>query len=175
MSGETAALFDAAGVSLSASALDGLWDRTEGWPVGLYLATPRARGRRRSRTRPRRQFAGDDRLVVDYVREELLAVLPRRTRDFLLRASILDELNAPVCDAVLERDDSAKVLADAARSLQLLIPLDRHGASFRMHQLLRDTLRAELARRDPDAVPALHAPRRPGTTRRVTSTAPSVT
>ena len=79
-----------------------LWSRTEGWPVGLYLATlvladaddPVAAAA---------EFAGDDRIVVDYVREELLGVLPRRTRDFLLHASVLDELRAPVCDAVLER------------------------------------------------------------------------
>jgi LuxR family transcriptional regulator, maltose regulon positive regulatory protein len=153
---ETGALFDAAGIPLSASVLDGLWDRTEGWPVGLYLASL-ALAEERDPERAAQQFAGDDRLVVDYVRDELLSVLPRRTRDFLLRASILDELSAPVCDSVLKRDDAREVLADASRSLQLLIPLDRRGEAFRMHQLMRDTLRAELARRDPEVVPVLHS------------------
>jgi LuxR family transcriptional regulator, maltose regulon positive regulatory protein len=152
---ETAALFAAVGISLSASALDALWDRAEGWPVGLYLATL-ALVEEADPERAAREFAGDDRLVVDYVRDELLGVLPRGTRDFLLRAWILDELNAEICDTVLERDDAAKVLAEAARSSQLLIPLDRRGASFRMHELMRDTLRAELARRNPDLVRSLH-------------------
>ena len=89
-------------------------------------------------------------MVVDYVREELLEFMPRRTREFLLEASILDEMDAAVCDAVLDRDDSAALLAEVADKVQLLIPLDRRGEAFRMHQLLRDTLRVELARRRPD-------------------------
>ena len=38
------------------------------------------------------RFAGDDRLIVEYVREELLDTLPRRFRTFLVHVSILDEL-----------------------------------------------------------------------------------
>ncbi len=83
-------------------------------------------------------------------------MLPRRTRDFLLRVSILDELRAMVCDAVLEQDDSATMLADVAASFHLLIPLDRRGEAFRMHQLLRDTLRVELVRRDAALAAQLH-------------------
>ncbi len=149
-------LFEAAGVDLPASHFDQLWRRTEGWPVGLYLATL-AIAEQDDPLEAAAQFAGDDRLVVDYVRDEFLAVLPRGSREFLLRASVLDELSAPVCDAVLERDDSARMLADAARSLQLLIPLDRRGAAYRMHQLMRETLRAELVRREPELVQPLHA------------------
>jgi LuxR family maltose regulon positive regulatory protein len=90
------------------------------------------------------------------VREELLGVLPRHTRDFLLHASVLEELGAPVCDAVLERGDAARELAAAAQAVDLLIPLDRRGDTYRMHQLLRDTLRAEVTRRDPALAARLH-------------------
>jgi LuxR family maltose regulon positive regulatory protein len=153
---EAGALFAAAGLTLAPGVVDQLWERTEGWPVALYLASL-ALAEADDPTAVAAEFAGDDRIVVDYVRDELLAVLPRRTRDFLLQVSILDELRAPLCDAVLERDDSAKVLADAAASLQLLIPLDRRGDAFRMHQLLRDTLRSELSRSDPALAVELHA------------------
>ena len=71
------------GCRLPAPLVDRLWDRTEGWPVGLYLATLALAEAGRPGRRRRQQFAGDDRLVVDYVREELLSVLPRRIRDFL--------------------------------------------------------------------------------------------
>ncbi len=152
---EAGALFDAAALSLPGPLIDRLCDRTEGWPVGLYLATL-AIGEQDDLEAAAAAFAGDDRLVVDYVREELLSALPRRTREFLLQASVLDELGAPVCDAVLERSDSARVLADTAQSLQLLIPLDRRGAAYRMHQLMRETLRAELARREPELERQLH-------------------
>ena len=54
-----------------------LVQRTEGWPAGLYLAalslatSPTAIARRRA-------FAGDDRIVADYLRDELLAALSAR-------------------------------------------------------------------------------------------------
>ena len=84
-----------------------------------------ARRHRRIESKPRPRFAGDDRLIVEYVREEVLDTLPRRLRTFLLHVSILDELNADACDAILERLDSARVLEDAAHSMPLLTPIDR--------------------------------------------------
>ncbi len=153
---EAGELFAGAGLSLPPSAVEALCSRTEGWPVGLYLATL-VLADADDPLEAAAEFAGDDRIVVDYVREELLAVLPRHTRDFLLHASVLEELRAPVCDAVLERDDSDHELAAAAASVDLLIPLNRRGDGYRMHQLLRDTLRAELTHRDAERVGQLHA------------------
>ena len=153
--GEVGELLVGAGISLPPTVVNDLWSRTEGWPVALYLATL-VLADADDPVEAAAVFAGDDRIVVDYLREELLGVLPRPTRDFLLRASVLDELRAPVCDAVLERDDSNVALADAAQSLQLVIPLDRRGEAYRLHQLLRDTLRAELARRHPELTTRLH-------------------
>jgi LuxR family maltose regulon positive regulatory protein len=152
---EAAELLAAGGLDLTPRLVDRLWDRTEGWPVGLYLAALAIR-EADDPNAAAADFAGDDRIVAEYLRDELLGVLPRRARDFLLRASILDELRAPICDAVLERSDSSRVLVEVARSLSLLIPLDRRDEGFRMHQLMRDTLRAELARRTPEEESALH-------------------
>jgi LuxR family transcriptional regulator, maltose regulon positive regulatory protein len=153
--GEAGALLSVAGLSLPSSAVDEVWTRTEGWPVGLYLATL-AIGDADDPVAAAQSFAGDDRIVVDYVTEELLSVLPRPTHDFLLRVSILDELSAPVCNEVLGREDSAGVLRDVAASFPLLIPLDRRGDAFRMHQLLRDTMQSELGFSDPDLFRELH-------------------
>ena len=101
-------------------------------------------------------FAGDDRLIVEYVREELLDTVPRRLRTFLLHVSVLDEMDADACDAILERSDSARILADATRSMPLLTPIDRSNRFFRMHQLLRDSLRSLLSRQDPELSVQLH-------------------
>jgi LuxR family maltose regulon positive regulatory protein len=152
---ETAALVRAAGLSLPDVVIDRLWARTEGWPVGLYLATL-AIGDADDPEAVARAFAGDDRIIVDYVTEELLVVLARAAREFLLRTSILGELDVGACDAVLDRDDSAAVLADVAARFALVIPVDRRGETFRMHQLVRDTLLVALAHRDPEETRTLH-------------------
>ena len=45
--------------------------------------------------RSSRRFAGDDRFIVDYLAEEVLARLPADVRDFLLRTSVLDAAHRP--------------------------------------------------------------------------------
>ena len=75
---------------------------TEGWAAGLYLATLAIRDRA-SAHEFIQTFAGDNRHVVDYLSEEVLAGLSEEVSDFLLETSVLERLCAPLCDAVTER------------------------------------------------------------------------
>ena len=103
-------------------------------------------------------FAGDDRIVVDYLRDEFLAAIKPGKLSFLTRSSVLDELSGPLCDAVLERSGSARVLRDLARSNSLVVSLDRSDDRYRYHHLFAEMLRSELRRREPDETEArLHA------------------
>jgi LuxR family maltose regulon positive regulatory protein len=152
---EAAVLLDAVGIRLDGALLDRLLARTEGWPVGLYLAAV-AIGEQEDVERAIAGFTGADRLVADYVRDELLADLRAGELAFLRRTSILSRLTAPLCDAVLETDDAAAVLARLARGNVLMEPLDRCDAAFRHHPLVAEALRAELRRHEPALEPVLH-------------------
>lgn len=101
-------------------------------------------------------FAGDDRIVGDYVRDEFLSALSPARLAFLTRSSILDVLTGPLCDAVLERRGSAKVLEELQRSNSLVIPLDRTEGRYRYHHLLAELLANELHRREPEIGAELH-------------------
>jgi LuxR family maltose regulon positive regulatory protein len=96
-------------------------------------------------------------LVADYLRDEALRAFPIELRDFLVRSSVLDRLSARVCDEVLERSDSATMLAEIEGSNLFLVPLDRHGEWYRYHHLFRDMLEGELDRLDPSVKAELHA------------------
>ncbi len=151
---ECAAMLGALDVDLSGRPLDTLVLRTEGWPAALSLAglaLTRASDPGRAVTR----FRGEDRVVGDYLREEFLSSLSSRRLSFLRRASVLDRLGGPLCDFVLAREDSATALRDLSRSNMLLSPIDRDGW-FRIHPLLREALRADLRRVEPDAESELH-------------------
>jgi LuxR family maltose regulon positive regulatory protein len=150
---EAAKLLAGAGHRLDQDTLDTLLQRTEGWPVALALAALylRDRGRRPSVAR----FGGTDRLVADYVRDELLIDLPDDMRAFMIRTSVADTLTGSLCDALLGRGDSAVVLGALARE-GLAIPVDRTGERYRYHRLVRDMLRAELRRHEPRLEPELH-------------------
>jgi LuxR family maltose regulon positive regulatory protein len=148
-------LLRGAGVRATKGEAAELADATEGWPVGLYLAALSLQEQRRS-TLPPIRFNGDDRFVVDYVRSEVLGRLSRERQRFLTRSSILDRLNGSLCDAVLGRSGSARTLESIERQNLLLVPLDRQREWYRYHNLFRDVLRAELARREPETIPELH-------------------
>jgi LuxR family transcriptional regulator, maltose regulon positive regulatory protein len=155
-SSEANALLTAAGIRLASDGLDRLMDRTEGWPAGLYLAALSLR-EQPSVDAALSRFAGDDRVVADYLRDELMARLEPDHVDFLLRTSILNTLSGPLCDAVLGHGGSGRILGTLARSNVLVVSLDRGGTSYRYHPLFREMLHSELRRLDPRREPELHA------------------
>jgi LuxR family transcriptional regulator, maltose regulon positive regulatory protein len=152
---EAGRMLAAAGLDLDPRQLTTLIERTEGWPAGLHLAALSIQ-EESDVDRAVAHFAGDDRLVTDYLRDELLSPLPAERLRFLIRTSVLDELSGSLCDAVLDRTGSAEVLRKMARSNLLLIPLDRNDERYRYHPLLLDGLRGELHRGEPERERGLH-------------------
>jgi LuxR family maltose regulon positive regulatory protein len=152
---EAAALLRGAGLELGADVVAELYRRTEGWPVGLYLA---ALYLREGGSPPGAvvSFGGDDRLVSEYVESELLARISQRQRVFLTRTAVLQQMSGPLCEAVLETPGSAATLAELAGSNLLLVPLDRRGQWYRYHHLFRDMLLGQLRRQEPGLIPVLH-------------------
>lgn len=151
---EAAEQYAAAGLRLDAESLDTLMWQTEGWPVALSLA---AISLGRDPVAPSSaRFDGRDRLVADYVRDELLTPFGDEERAFLTGTSPLDVLSAPLCDATLERTDSAELLARLQRGGFPFVPVDRNGERLRHHRLVRDVLRAELRCTGPARERALH-------------------
>jgi LuxR family maltose regulon positive regulatory protein len=146
-------LLRAAGADLPDEEVIQLARRTEGWAAGLYLA---ALSRTRPGTASGKPLPGnDERFVADYLHSELLSRLSERNLAFLTRTAVLDRLSAPLCDAVLERSDSAAVLDHLRENNLFLAPLDGRGEWYRYHPLFRDLLRARLERGGRDAARAL--------------------
>ena len=131
------------GIELSEESVELLAERTEGWPAGLYLAALWLRDVE-DPDQGVRSFAGSARHVADYVTDEVLTALSRHTRDFLLGTSVLGRFTPDLCDAVLERNDSAAVLAELARSNMFLVALDADGDWYRYHHLFGELLQLEL-------------------------------
>ena len=130
-------------------------ERTEGWPAGLYLAALSLQAGAPSPARAE-TFTGDDRLVAEYFRFELLSRLPEAEARFLMHTSVLDRMCGGLCDAVLETRQSAQTLQSLERSNRFVVPLDRRGEWYRYHHLFGQLLRNELERTDPEAVAVLN-------------------
>jgi len=151
---EADGLLREAGVVLGSDEVTELYRRTEGWPVGLYLAALYLR-EGGSLPGASAAFGRDDRLVSEYVESEFLARIPQPQRVFLTRTAVLERMCGPLCEAVLERPGSGTDLAGLARSNLLLVPLDRRGQWYRYHRLFREMLLAELERTEPALLPVL--------------------
>ena len=152
--GEASVLLGAATTSLSATMLDELCTRTEGWAAGLVLA-----GLSLERAADPAQFVeafrGDNQLVVSYLSDELLAATPPEDRQRLLETSILDRLTGSLVEAVTGSSNGRQWLTTTADHNQLVIRLDNTGEWFRYHHLLRDLLVLEAQRTFPDRIPEL--------------------
>ncbi len=145
-----------AGVHVTPDAFDHLYDQSEGWPTGVFLATLTARGAS-DPERAVREFDGADPSIVEFFLAEHLATEAADRVAFLQATSVLERISAPLCDAVLERDDSAVVLAALEQSHGFVVALDRRRQWYRYHHLFRQALQAELAWRSPGRAREIHA------------------
>lgn len=118
--------------------------RTGGWPAAVRLAMGTRVAARAVDTEAGDVGAGD-RVVHDLLAEEVLGAQPEGLRDFLLAVSVLDDLDAERCRVLTGRDDAGAVLEELwQRGLFLT---SRTGGRYRLHDLMRDFLQAELERR----------------------------
>jgi LuxR family transcriptional regulator, maltose regulon positive regulatory protein len=143
---EAHALLVAAGVDVTEAQAEALNEHAEGWAAGLYLAALSLDGESSSLA----SFGGQDRFITDYLRSEELTRVGPTELEFLLRTAVLDRMSGPLCDAVLERDDSAQVLEKLGDENLFVVPLDHQRHWFRYHHLFKEMLQAELERREPE-------------------------
>ena len=150
---EGAAMLRAAGAEVDDEEAALVVQRTEGWPAAIYLA---ALVLRDGDPPDERSAPGPDATALaEYFREEVLLSAAPDEREFLVRSSILDELRADVCDAVLEAGDSDERLRSLADNDLFVAPLDARGHAFHVHGLFREMLEDEL-RSDPVLERGLH-------------------
>ena len=155
-SGEaTSYLNEATGLHLTASDVEALEERTEGWIAALQLAALSLQGREDVSGFIAR-FAGDDRYIVDYLIEEVLRHQPDAVRGFLLQSAVLDRLTGLLCDAVTGRDDGSEMLVALERANLFIVALDDRREWYRYHHLFADVLRARMLSEQPDQVSLLH-------------------
>jgi LuxR family maltose regulon positive regulatory protein len=143
------------GLDLRPEAVNALETRTEGWIAALQLAALSMQGRD-DVAGFIAGFTGNDRYIVDYLVEEVLARQPDEIRSFLLRTSILDQLSGPLCDAVTGCAGGKAMLERLERANLFVIPLDDRRRWYRYHLLFADVLRAHLEEEQTEQIPNLH-------------------
>jgi len=129
--------------------------QTKGWAAGLMLLLQSKAGFGAGAGKAT-DFAEPNRHLFAYLAQEVLNELPDDLQDFMLRTSILIELNPSLCATLTGRADAAAVLDTLYRRNLFLTAIDEFVPILRFHDLFRDFLELELARRDPALKRELH-------------------
>jgi LuxR family transcriptional regulator, maltose regulon positive regulatory protein len=147
-------LVERVGLELASSDVELLRERTEGWPAALFLAGYWLRGVDNPHEAAA-EFDGNHRFVADYLGREVIASLDEDTRSFLLRVSVMGRFTAELCDGVLDRSDSSRVLAELEQANLFLTRLE-HGGWLRMHSIFAEFARFQLDALEPQAARQIH-------------------
>ena len=153
---QTAALLENTGLQLSPQQVQVLHRRTGGWAAGLRLA---ALGLATSGDHEAflTQFSGDDRSVADYLVGEILSGLPTDLQDFLRVTSICDPMPAALAAELSGREDAGSVLDRLEHETSLVTATGPRREVYRVQELLRTHLAADLQRHGVRRVAGLHA------------------
>jgi LuxR family maltose regulon positive regulatory protein len=128
---------------------------TEGWPAILGLAALAMSGSPCT-TSVDRVLAAAAPSIQDYLRREVLLDQPTGLRDVLLRTSILDRLSRGLVQAVTDRRDVDRVLAELERRNLFAAPPGTQPPSYSYHRVLGEMMRRELGQTAADSIPDLH-------------------
>ncbi len=127
--------------------LDLLNEKTEGWVAALQIMRPSLSGRdAQSANEMISGLSGSLQFVFEYLAEEVFRRLPDDTQEFLLRTSILSQMDAAACNAVTGMKESQVILQRLEKQNLFLTSLDPNQRWYRYHYLFRDFLTSRLQR-----------------------------
>jgi ATP/maltotriose-dependent transcriptional regulator MalT len=157
------------GLGLSPIDLAVLEERTEGWAAGIQLVSALLQDERRKAGEEDAgerlsalvtRISGRQHLIADYLVDEVFNRQSKEVQRFLLVTSVLDELCAPLCDALRGNEEgepnAQAILESLERANLFLIPLDEEHTWFRYHNLFADTLRIRSETTQPGTAGSLH-------------------
>jgi LuxR family maltose regulon positive regulatory protein len=141
------------GITLPDAALECLTRRAEGWAAGMRLAAISMDGHPDPEQFVK-EFDAEDSAIASYLVDEVLDAQPSATREFLLRTSILDRVNAGIAGELADDGQATGALPTMAQANAFVLPVG-HGW-YRYHSLFNAVLRLKLRRERPGLVPDLH-------------------
>jgi ATP/maltotriose-dependent transcriptional regulator MalT/DNA-binding SARP family transcriptional activator len=126
--------------------LTALVQKTGGWAAGLILfhytsrdKAPESIGERIS------LLTGNSNLFGDYLEENVFKMLPEEIKAFLLKTSLLSQLNVKFCNQLLGIDNAGEILQRLEKLHLFTFALNESRDTYHYHHLLRDFLRARLS------------------------------
>lgn len=146
------------GLDLSSDDITTLTNRTEGWLAGIQLAALSLQKDPADPSSFMARLAGTDRVMAEFLIEEVLDQQSAQMVEFLEATAVVDEFDAELASSLLGHDDgAAHLLRQATSSGLFVVPLGGDPPHYRYHQLFRELLHAQLVSEDPARAAVLHS------------------
>lgn len=123
--------------------LQHVFSMTEGWAVGIQLVDL-AGHTSTVGDWEMDSFDGQHLFVTEYLLQEILASLTPTVQEFLVRTSVLTELEPGICDVLTNRTDSHIILLELEKKGLFIVRLHSQQPTFRYHHLFAEALQMEL-------------------------------
>ncbi|MFK5857151.1 MAG: response regulator [Bacteroidota bacterium] len=135
------------GIDLSDQTITKLQEKTEGWIIGLRMASLAIKDQE-DINRLIEAIEGDMHYISDYLISEVLSVQPQHIQDQLIDSSVLDRFCAELIgEIMLATNKTEQKITEGEELIQWLIksnlfiiPLDNEQKWFRYHHLFKDLL-----------------------------------
>jgi LuxR family maltose regulon positive regulatory protein len=128
---------------------------TEGWPVAAQMTRLRA-GDSVSIADMLERLAREGLGLFEYLALKVLEVLSPNQRDFLRVTAILSEITPALANALMQRDDGYALMSGVLRLTPIVSVTSDREFTIRLHPLLRQYMRKELAQLGYEHTRTLH-------------------
>ncbi|MBV6397009.1 MAG: HTH-type transcriptional regulator MalT [Anaerolineales bacterium] len=138
---------------LSDENLNLLNEKTEGWAAALQIIRSSLNtGETQDFNALLSGLSGSQQFVFDYLAEEVFKRLPEDLQEFLLRTSILQQMDSAACNAVADVNDAQSILEELEKQNLFLSSLDSQKRWYRYHYLFREFLLSRVQRVEAESV-----------------------
>lgn len=151
------------GLTVSQEDVANITKRTEGWIAGLQMAALSMQNAD-DVSGFIANLTGSHHYIFDYLLEEILGKQTAEIHRFLLYTSILEQLSAPLCDALLSGDEAtvstrpaSVILEELEHANLFIVPLDHEQRWYRYHPLFAELLHGYLQKSNSSLLPVLHS------------------
>ncbi|MBL8103841.1 MAG: hypothetical protein JNM02_15010, partial [Anaerolineales bacterium] len=138
---------------ISNESLSLLSEKTEGWVAALQIVRSSLNGRDAQDVNAMLSgLSGSQQFVFDYLAEEVFKRLPEDIQQFLLRTSILSQMDASACNAVAGVKNAQSILEELEKQNLFLSSLDSQRRWYRYHYLFCEFLVSRLQRVETESI-----------------------
>lgn len=152
---ETRGYLERSGLQLDPETFGALYRHTEGWVVGVHLASLWLRNHPQP-TERLAELGADKNVVGDYLLRSVFEQLPGERQEQLLALGVAQQLSGELVNALTARQDGQQLLEELEAMQLFLLPMDRERQWYRFHNLFAEFLRSRLKDRDPERFKQLH-------------------